>query len=160
MRHHRVQPADECRRPLRCVRVGEYRYGAPPMGVPWNAVATTTDEFWQLCSVGRFDDAAAMMNESFVHDDRRGVLTNTIDGREATMTNNRLIVEMGFAEIVVEALATRGEHRVLAGVAYRTEAGDELVALQVLDTNEAGLRTGCVSSEETEFDAALRELDI
>lgn len=86
------------------------------MSVPYNAVAVATDEFWQLCSAGRFDEAAAMMDELFVHDDRRGVLTNTIHGREATMINNRLVVEMGFVEIDIEALATRGDHRVLARV--------------------------------------------
>jgi hypothetical protein len=124
-----------------------------------NSTIRTTEAFWSLCFAGEYDAAIDMMHQDFVHDDRRGMLTNTIFGRDQTMVNNRTVVELGIDSVEFEPVAVRGDLLALARVQYRTAGGDEMTGLQLLGTNEDGLRTFCVSFDPDDLDRALAELD-
>ena len=98
------------------------------------------------------------MSDSFVHDDRRSGLTNSITGREATLENNRQVVDLGLAP-EFETLAVSGDDVALVRARFRDAHDNEVVSLQVLATNDQGLRTCCVSFDDDDLAAATHEFD-
>lgn len=124
-----------------------------------NSTIRTTEEFWSRCLPGEHEAAIEMMDREFVHDDRRGMLANTIFGREQAMANNRTVVELGFESVTFEPVAVRGDLLALTRAIFRTAGGDGLAGLQLLGTNGDGLRTFCVSFDVDDLGRAMDELD-
>jgi hypothetical protein len=126
------------------------------MAVTANVTIRATEQCWAYCVEGQFDSAGRLMDDSFVHDDRRQALTNVITGRDGTLDNNRVVTEMGFAP-KFEPLLVNGERLALVRATFRDLIGNEVVSLQVLETNNEGLRTCCVSFDPDDLDRATDE---
>ena len=128
------------------------------VSVEANAAVRATEMCWALCSEGRYGSAGELMADDFVHDDRRSGLTNSISGREATLENNRQVVELGLAP-EFDTLAVRGDDLALVRARFRDAHDNEVVSLQVLATNDQGRRTCCVSFDDDDLAAARHEFD-
>jgi hypothetical protein len=126
------------------------------MAVAANATIRTTEQCWAFCVQGQLESAGQLMDDNFVHDDRRQALTNVITGRDGVLENNRLVAEMGFTP-EFEPLLVNGEHLALVRATFRDTTGNEVVSLQVLETSNEGLRTCCVSFESADLDRATDE---
>ena len=60
----------------------------------------------------------------------------------------------GFVPMMVN-----GDGLALVRARFRDEHGNEVVSLQVLGTDDRGLRTRCVSLDDDDVDGATREFD-
>ena len=128
------------------------------MSAQANATVRATERCWELCAEGRYISAAELMADGFVHDDRRSGLTNTIIGRDATLENNRVAVELGFNP-EFETLMVSGDDLALVRARFADANDNEVVSLQVLGTDDRGLRTCCMSFDADDLDGATREFD-
>ena len=123
-----------------------------------NLAVTQTERCWELCRVGEMDEAMALLAPDFVHDDRRSGVRLTLRGPQATIAGNREALEAGFVPRF-EVLAVEGDRLALARLTARTSAGFELVLIQVLEVDDAGLRTVCISFDEERIADARAEFE-
>ena len=126
--------------------------------VETNDVIRTTAECWELCRQGNTERAAELLRPNFVHDDRRTGLANKLTNRDDTIVNNCLFIEMGFS-IELEPVAVHGDRLALCRALFMDASGNEIVTLQVLTLDEDGLRTSCVSFDESDLAGAMAELE-
>ena len=80
-------------------------------------------------------------------------------GRENLLSSNRALVELGLDFARVEPLAVRGARLSLARITARFGNSSELVGLQILELDDAGLASRHVFFDEDDLDRALDELD-
>ena len=149
-------PARELPRP----EASSSRATATRTALAENAASRATARFAALVSAGRFDETRSLFPANHVWVDRR----RTVSGAQTTgwdemIASVRSFAEVGFANVVFESIAVRGDRLQLYRAECSTDDGRELVVLCITELDESGLAPYTAWYDEDDLGVALGTLD-
>lgn len=129
-----------------------------------NAASRVSERFLAHFVAQQWDAMAKLLADDYSFDDHRSVVNAGVrHGRDAAIANMRAVADLGVANAVVTAIATRGERLVLTHSIFSfRDRGPEAFLSEQLDVgeiNSAGQFVANVSFDTNHIDAAFAELD-
>ncbi|GFG95343.1 hypothetical protein MTIM_12220 [Mycobacterium timonense] len=129
-----------------------------------NAASRVSERFLAHFVAQQWDAMAKLLADDYSFDDHRSVVNAGVrHGRDAAIANMRAVADLGVANAVVTAIATRGERLVLTRSIFSfRDRGPEAFLSEQLDVgeiNSAGQFVANVSFDTNHVDAAFAELD-
>lgn len=129
-----------------------------------NAASRVSERFLAHFVAQQWDAMAKLLADDYSFDDHRSVVNAGVrHGRDAAIANMRAVADLGVANALVTAIATRGERLVLTRSIFSfRDRGPEAFLSEQLDVgeiNSAGQFVANVSFDTNHIDAAFAELD-
>ena len=159
-RINRCEFFDEADLDAALVRLDELRQ---PAGRLENAASQMTDRFLERFAARDWDAMAQMVTNDISFDDRRRVVNADLQvGRDLFIENFRIAADLGATQ-TSDAIATRGDHVVLARARFSRSGGEPeefgLDILHVVEIDADERIAATVTFDLDDLDAAFEELD-
>ncbi len=123
-----------------------------------NVATRLVDQFVAASNDRRLDDVEALLAEDYHDIDRRTTVSFGERDRDGFMAANRAAHELGF-KLTADPLAVRGERLCLGSGVWRTDAGDEIPLLGVVEADAEGRWLSSAWFDPDALTDALAELD-